>query len=1300
MSCERRRWPRPPCLSILWLCVCALSCEDQAGVAVMTDPSGVESAGGDPLAGEGAGGEDPSTLDLGLTDQEPGQAPSDLGALDMGGMDSGGVESGGLQAGEEGGGGAGGEAPDPNIELEQWLESCALSPSPLLERASGLYDQSVAEVLRLGGPLSSAALYAVNPSGADPSALSYLTLQGGRLERHSLGGQLLWVSDARGLTHIMGVWDLNGDGALEVVSRGLRHVYVASLSSGRTTWRSPDQLNPDGAEVSTLGLVRAFERDDQVRLYIADSGCGSAGSGDGALFSFTGSLSAPERTSFRASDRFAGRCPSQHSYHRGETREGVMMLDSQGLHLFDAQSGSRALCGAIADLPSQGNTFIAALELAGEPAWLLTTPTELILVQEAALDPQRAAHCPSSAPTALLPTWRHASPGLTRSALTVIDLEGDGAPELLTSSVDERGWRTELLSAETGALIASTFNHVVLGALPTGDGLPLLLVAERAADTRDSDPQRVTLMALDVEALSASSGATLTFTPRWSEALEGITPLYQGAPPDWSTAHRRLALFSTEDGARLVLRQRIQSAQGDGLERLLMVGPEGVEALLEEGGPWRAMMGSCALEGCAQPDLITLAGHEGLIRSYTVDLTPISEQGLAQPTGATALAWSGDQLITRNEAGELSALRPPRAPSDPWELNWRVYMGRSNEALSPPTLPSSSEQPEVVVTPSGLDPLRVSWEGRSLSDGAPRWSHSLPRAQWRPMSEAISGEPAPDMTYLYRHERMESPEAVADLNMERCERAWLYSDLTEGSSLELPLTTEDSRLFAQRPECPNRPMRPQVIHALDARDGRCVWVAVIRATDDCYGPSGQAISFVEGAGGAEPSLYLTETEAVRRFNPLTGELISRQLIEESPVGQRRGGGRVTAAAGGVMRFGGNGPPELYPFIIGEAQAGETTWRVGQWEGLRDQSWVYRPALGDEGGAWVSVGASLPLARLNADGTLGELISFQGSLTEELPPVAGLPLTAHMTRGEELRRLSRDPNGALVVGTLEGGHYVIDDHQSPIHLNRYELLDAPMSGLLWVDWDQDGRLERLLAHSGGEVLIYQHSGLEAPAELWVARCEGPARCEGDSASEERPRGPLNRSDALCYAWRPLEGLSGAEVQLRDEGGAALTEWVEAPLTGRGVLRDLSLVQGAQYLLALRAWVDRPEGREYTGEARSQLVSFEDITPPVVHLTALDGRVSLGQGSEPLQLTLEASDDVSLTGWSANVYSSSGVRVQSLGRGSLSAQVFTRALTWDGTNADELRLPTGTYEVRANVIDSSAQSGSSSLVVQIE
>ena len=1253
------------------------SCGEGGSVAVSQDPLDMSGGVSDPSDQGLMGGA------LSLDQGSGGFAAPDM-ALDQGPTAGEAVDMGGQVAGTE---------PDPDELLEAWRQACELSPTPLIEGAGALYDQSVSALIKLGGPLPSSALLVLNPSEVELDETTYLTLKGGRVERLDKRGQLIWVSEARGLTELIGAWDLNGDGSLELIVRGLRHALVLQLSTGRSLWTSPERLHPDGPEVSSLALVRLFESGPHRKLYLADSGCGSAGSGDGALFDFSGALSSPELTSFDATERLAGRCPAQHSYHESPEREGLMMIDSRGLHLFDAHTGARALCGAVEGLPLQGNTELAELQINGRPAWLLFTPDELILVREQALEAEMETSCPPEASTALLPVWRRSVTGLSRDSLTRIDLEADGAPELLITSQDERGWLSSLLRAETGELIAQARGVVVLGALSVEGTDPIVLSAERGPSDWPEAPQRVQLSRLDSAALLAELPSAepleLTLNPLWAEPLDGVTPLYSGAQASQSAAHRPLLMLNSDQGPALLLKQSISPQS----ESLLIVDERGVIASLDSNGPWRGLRSSCQLAGCLLEDAVTIADAEGQLLSYDAQLTPLFEGSPPkQPTGGTALLWLGDRLITRSGSGALSAYGPPAETSGAWSELWRVPLGAAQGGRDP--IPSRVEGPSSVVAASaGLDPLNSTWLGYEVTSGVQRWSHSLPLSTYLSLSSAW-GAVGAGQTLLFRHERLEEPSGLEALSSLSCDQEWLYSDLEGPVALSAPPSPSEPRLFTQRADCPNRPMRPQVIHALEVETGRCVWRALLRPSNDCYGPSGQSLSFVDHVGG--PSLYLTETSGLRRFDPATGELLSTQPLAESPLGQRRGGGRVQAVGDSALRYGGNAPPELYPVVTGTPSAPSATWRLDSLEGLRDQSWLYRKALSDSEGAWVSVGSSLPLARLSATGELSGLLSLQGVLNEEAP-IAELSLGEHLLRGEEVRQLSRDPNGELVIGTLEGGLYVIQDRagEASLELSRYEQLDAPLSDSLWVDWDQDGRAERLIAHEGGQVLVYQHSDLESPLALWVARCDREVSCEGEPSLEEPITEPLMRSDALCYAWLPLEGLSGAELQLREEGGLALTEWREAPLTGRGTLEGLSLLPGSRYRLSLRAWIDQPEGRLYTAEVSSALFSFEDRVAPQLELSAQQTPLVT-----PVSFELSAADNVQLSGWSADIYAASGVRVRSLGRGSLSAQTFSRLLSWDGSYATGSAVPSGSYELRVNVVDSSGLTAEAIEIITVE
>ncbi len=95
-------------------------------------------------------------------------------------------------------------------------------------------------------------------------------------------------------------------------------------------------------------------------------------------------------------------------------------------------------------------------------------------------------------------------------------------------------------------------------------------------------------------------------------------------------------------------------------------------------------------------------------------------------------------------------------------------------------------------------------------------------------------------------------------------------------------------------------------------------------------------------------------------------------------------------------------------------------------------------------------------------------------------------------------------------------------------------------------------------------LYNERDLAAPLALWEAACASPDLCAEEEAEGEDVDA-LSRPDALCFGWRPLEGGEGAEVRLVSDAGEPLSGWLDAPLSGRGVIGGLSLLPGLTYRL---------------------------------------------------------------------------------------------------------------------------------------
>ena len=99
------------------------------------------------------------------------------------------------------------------------------------------------------------------------------------------------------------------------------------------------------------------------------------------------------------------------------------------------------------------------------------------------------------------------------------------------------------------------------------------------------------------------------------------------------------------------------------------------------------------------------------------------------------------------------------------------------------------------------------------------------------------------------------------------------------------------------------------VTALSLADGRCIWRTRINPFDPCYGPGRQTLSITATEGPSE--IYVTESRAIRRLDVTNGDLIATGDLGIFEGGVGRGGGWIRAVDDGVIRIGGNGPPEKW-----------------------------------------------------------------------------------------------------------------------------------------------------------------------------------------------------------------------------------------------------------------------------------------------------------------------------------------------------------------------------------------------------
>ena len=149
-----------------------------------------------------------------------------------------------------------------------------------------------------------------------------------------------------------------------------------------------------------------------------------------------------------------------------------------------------------------------------------------------------------------------------------------------------------------------------------------------------------------------------------------------------------------------------------------------------------------------------------------------------------------------------------------------------------------------------------------------------------------------------------------------------YDRLRVGASLQLNAPCETQNISGELnlepdPRCPNAPILPRVVTALDSQTGACLWQTAIQATQSCSGPSAQTL------GLSAENVFVTESTGLVSLDIDTGRLVARvDLGQLDGSNTGRGGGVVLSAAdGSLLRLGGNGPPERRTSTL------ELVWRA-------------------------------------------------------------------------------------------------------------------------------------------------------------------------------------------------------------------------------------------------------------------------------------------------------------------------------------------------------------------------------------
>ncbi|NOY92124.1 MAG: VCBS repeat-containing protein [Deltaproteobacteria bacterium] len=330
----------------------------------------------------------------------------------------------------------------------------------------------------LGGSLSASQMltFDVDADGM----LDVLMVTGGRVVARTVDDTDLWSSPPRGISAFVGLADLDGDGSEELLARSNNQVVVLNPATGAELWEEP------AGEMGTLGGTRLadFDADGTVDLLVAECGCCGVNSGyPGAIYSFSAGFAAARRI-FELPEARCGfsRVITEVDVDGAGPPE-LLLPSANTLRIYSPSTGAM-----LAESPSLGT----------RPYWNRCWPAQLDA------DPGQEIVCVlMENNSALVDRWRvtvfdYASAGALSILWTtvlapdatgdlrvldpVVDLDSDGAPELVLAVANSSVWETRIYDAATGTLRATIPNTIAVGHIASSAGLQLVTRSDTALE--------------------------------------------------------------------------------------------------------------------------------------------------------------------------------------------------------------------------------------------------------------------------------------------------------------------------------------------------------------------------------------------------------------------------------------------------------------------------------------------------------------------------------------------------------------------------------------------------------------------------------------------------------------------------------------------------------------------------------------------------------------------------------------------------------------------------------------------------
>jgi MYXO-CTERM domain-containing protein len=1013
--------------------------------------------------------------------------------------------------------------------------------------------------------------------GPGPGGLGELVfVAGGKLMARDRDDNARWETPVLGIDGIVAADDLDGDGQLDLVARAGDRVIIASAATGQVLWAEP------GDDLGTLGDVRVgdLDADGVSDLLVQECGCCRINNGaTGFAYRFARGFDAAERLWTLPSVLCGGTLSMAIADVDGDGRAEVILGERRRIVALDGGTGAEvAATPQLGDRVGQSRCL--PLDVDGDPG------EELVCLQSnqalPASEPGHRlfvlGHARDAAGEAeLVVLWQRdvgEVHGQARFAATpVVDLDGDGALEIVTSGVEAAGAATTYVhDAATGSLRATAAGQRVAGTIAAapgehtaliltaqGDDLHAWSLAGDALALQWSLPDRRAVLEPDWALAARAYVAERVLAPALLDNLSGAsTPalLTMSTRPGGALIAHDLSSV-TDAGPRTVATHAVDADSGPAAGLLA------AWTASSPGGP-----GAPATPG-AEPAALLGATSDGRMQLLDSALAPVQRSvrfGGYLPRGdwrnlhltpvAGDLGTGADSIVVRDSRGALVRIDAQGASlASPPVARWEVPDASSPILLGPQTAGGAGGEYQAIAcrqeTADGNDRVLV-----LDRDGQPRWQADLPGV------------------------------ILSDLVPARLQRAGsgvLADGLPDARPDDLP-----DDLIVQW----GRASDVALQHRAFAGDtGAVLWDAVPQTPGTSRFPAGGAVTDWNGDGVDD---FVHQYYGTQVLSGVDGAVLAESgdtdLVQFMPtIHDVDGDGRSE-----VVLHGGFAPARAldddlvtplwvspdndlpYPYGALAEGCADGVPRLAEGSLLHPATLKLTPLFGPDAG----VHQRMVLAG-------GKVYENEAAAT------AAGALLGQLTSAAVHANLAGASRPIAVVGSDDGWLYAVDACAAELWFAVP--LGAAVGAIAFADTNADGLDEILAAAGDGHLYALAQPPIAAPA-LVIDVEPGAAPLPGavDGVPDVDDVDEVRVLDRMAAVWQAVPGADGYQVAVvgADTGRiVSAPAWQDVGTATSAVITGLPLAPGRRYVFAVRALT----GGAPSPDAMSDGVLIGDATP---------------------------------------------------------------------------------------------------------